>query len=62
MLRAYEDLGFKINDAMDDVRVPQHPIESHADALRILEEAKKQRPDVQWEVVGNGPYGVHQKH
>jgi hypothetical protein len=61
MLMAYEDLGFKIKDSTDDERVPVHPIDSLAHALQILEEAKKQRSDVQWEIVGNGPFGVHQK-
>lgn len=60
MLTAYEDCGLKIKDIpMEEIRVPLFPIENLDDAWRILAEARRQRPDVAWEIKGNGPYGVH---
>jgi hypothetical protein len=60
MLIAYEDGVFTIKDIpMEETRVPLHPIESLSDAQRILAEAKKQRPEIQWTIKGTGPYGVH---
>jgi hypothetical protein len=60
MLMAYEDLGFKIKDIpMEEARVPLCPIDGHAAAVRILEKAKIERPEVSWVIVGSGPYGVH---
>jgi len=59
MLMAYEDCGFKIKDIpTEETRVPLHPIENLADAQRILAEAQRQRPDIQWAIKGTGPYGV----
>jgi hypothetical protein len=61
MLMAYEDVGgFKIKDyPLEETRVPFRPIDSHDKALQILEWAKNERRDVQWKIVGNGPFGVH---
>jgi hypothetical protein len=63
MLMAFDDGGFKIKDVpMDDTRIPRLPIESQAQAVVILKWARDQQvPDVQWAIVGNGPYGVHAK-
>jgi hypothetical protein len=62
MLVAYEDLGFKIKDIPgDDARVPPHPIATHANAVQIRDAAMAERPDVRWEIVGNGPWGVYGK-
>jgi hypothetical protein len=63
MLMAFDDGGFKIKDVpTDDPTIPLFPIESHAQAGVILEWAGKQLiPDVQWAIVGEGPYGVHGK-
>jgi hypothetical protein len=61
MLMAIDDGGFKIKDVpTDDPSIPLFPIESHDQAVLILEWAKQQPvPDVQWGIVGEGPYGVH---
>jgi hypothetical protein len=60
MLMAYEDGGLRIKDIpMEETRVPLYPIESRSDAERILEEAKRQRPDLRWAIKGTGPYGIH---
>jgi hypothetical protein len=63
MLMAFDDGGFTIKDVpTDDPTIPLFPIESHAQAGVILEWAGKQQiPDVQWAIVGEGPYGVHGK-
>jgi hypothetical protein len=63
MLVAYEDRGvIQIKDApTEETRVPLHPIETHADAVRRRAGAMLQRPKVRWEIVGKGPYGVHGK-
>jgi hypothetical protein len=60
MLMAYEDCGFR-DIPTEETRVPLHPIESFSDAQRMLDEAKKQLPNVQWVIKGTGPYGVHGK-
>ena len=60
MLMAYDDRAFTIKDIpMEETRVPLHPIETRADAERILAEAMRQHPDVRWVIRGTGPYGVH---
>jgi hypothetical protein len=60
MLMAYEDLGLPIKDVpIEETRVPLHPIKSYSEAKWILAEAERQRPDIQWTIRGNGPYGVH---
>jgi hypothetical protein len=62
MLMAYEDLGFQIKDIpLEDPRVPPFPIETRADAAKILEKAKSQRPEILWMLEGNGPYRVREK-
>jgi hypothetical protein len=62
MLVAYEDLGLKIKDIPgDDTRVGPHPIATYEDAVRIRDEAVAERPEVRWEIVGKGPWGVHGK-
>jgi hypothetical protein len=59
MLVAYEDRGLQIKDIpAKEITVFQHPFASHTEALRILAEAEKQRPDVHWVIVGLGPWGV----
>lgn len=60
MWMAYEDLQFVIKDIpLQETRAPLYPISNHSDAQRILAEAQKRRPDIQWEIKGTGPYGVH---
>jgi hypothetical protein len=62
MLVAYEDLGLKIRDTPeDDTLVGPRPIATHEDAIRIRDEAVAERPEVRWEIVGKGPWGVHGK-
>lgn len=57
---AYEDCGFKIKDVpTEEIRVPLYPIGNLADAQRILAEAQRRRPEIQWAIKGIGPYGVH---
>jgi hypothetical protein len=59
MLVAYEDRGLHIEEIPPgDVGVFLHQIESLDEAKRILAEAIKQRPDVEWLIVGTGPWGV----
>jgi hypothetical protein len=59
MLVAYEDRGVQIKDIQrDDVDLLLHPIVSRDEAVRILAEAQRLRPDVQWVIVGLGPWGV----
>jgi hypothetical protein len=59
---AYDDGGFKIKDVPRDETILRFPVENQAQAALILEWAQKQRvPDVQWGIVGDGPYGVHGK-
>jgi hypothetical protein len=53
MLIAYEDRGFHIDEIPDgDIGVFLHPVESFDETKRILAEAFKRRPDVQWGVRG----------
>ena len=61
MLIAYEDFGqLLIKDIpMDETRIGPNPIDKQADAIRICGTATAKRPDVNWEIVGNGPWGVH---
>lgn len=63
MLMAYEDLRFQIKDIpTDDQRVPLYPIEKKPTAMRILAQARTERPDLNWNIEekakGNGPYRV----
>jgi hypothetical protein len=59
MLVAYDDSGLQIKVVpRDDIDVLLHPIASREEAVRILAEAKRQRPDAQWVIVGLGPWGV----
>jgi len=60
MLVAYEDSGLKIKDIpLDEARVGPKPIATPEDALRIRDQAVAQRPEVRWNIVGEGPWGVH---
>ena len=60
VLMAYDDCGFKIKDTpTEESRVSAHPIKNIGDAKRILAEAKRQRPEIQWAIKGTGPYGVY---
>ena len=59
MLVAYEDKGIHIKEIpVEDIKVFLHHVDNQDEAKRILAEAEKLRPDVQWLVVGNGPWGV----
>ncbi len=50
---------FEIKDtAYEDTGVPPLPIESYKMALQIMGRAIHDEPDVEWEIVGTGPYGV----
>lgn len=61
MLMAYEDGGFKINDATtEDARVDPYPIGSLGKAKQILAWAKKERPAAQWILEGKGPFRVRE--
>ena len=60
MLMAYEDGVFTIKDVpIEETRVPLHPMEKLADAQRIVAEAKKLHPEIQWTIKGTGPYGIY---
>jgi len=59
MLVAYEDRGLQIEEIPpEEIMTFEHPVADHDEALRILAEATKQRPDVQWLIVGLRPWGV----
>jgi hypothetical protein len=59
MLVAYEDRGLQIKEIpSSEIKIFRHPIASHAEAIQILDEAAKLRPDVHWVIVGLGPWGV----
>jgi hypothetical protein len=59
MLVAYEDRGFHIDEiSTGDIGAFLHRVVSLDEAKRILAEAAKRRPDVQWLIVGTGPWGV----
>ena len=59
MLVAYEDKGIRIEEIpLEDIKVFLHHVDTQDEAKRILAEATKLRPDVQWLVVGIGPWGV----
>jgi len=59
MLIAYEDRGFHIDEIpTGDIGIFLHRVESFDEAKRILAEARKRRPEVQWLIVGTGPWGV----
>lgn len=60
---AYYDLGLlQINDSPSkETRVPLRPTDSQREAVRILAEVTKKYPDIHWEIVGDGPWGVHEK-
>jgi|GEM_PF-6451098 len=63
MLVAYYDFGLlQIDDFLsDETRVPLRPTDSQREAVRILAEVTKKYPDTHWEIVGDGPWGVHEK-
>jgi hypothetical protein len=60
---AYYDLGvLQIkNFPSEETRVPLRPTDSQREAFRILAEVTKKYPDTHWEIVGDGPWGVHEK-
>jgi len=60
---AYYDLGsLHIKDfSSEETRVPLRPTASQRVAVRILVEVTKKYPDTHWEIVGDGPWGVHEK-
>jgi hypothetical protein len=59
---AYDDGGLKIRDyPMEEARVHWHSIQDRESAERILAWAKTERPDIVWVIIGNGPFGVHEK-
>lgn len=60
MLVAYEDRGkLRIEEIpKEETRMPVHPINLFESAIRILEKASQKRPDIQWTIVGGGPYSV----
>jgi hypothetical protein len=60
---AYYDLGvLQIkNFPSEETRVPLRPTDSQREALRILAKVTKKYPDTRWEIVGDGPWGVHEK-
>jgi hypothetical protein len=60
---AYYELGvLQIKDfPRKDTIVAHRPTESQHEAVRILSEVTKKYPDTQWEIVGDGPWGVHEK-
>ena len=59
MLIAYEDRGLQIEEIPAEAIITfEHGVAVHDEALRILAEATKRRPDVQWLIVGLGPWGV----
>lgn len=61
MLVAYEDGGLQIKDfPMEETRAPLRSIRSRSDAVRIRKWAMEQRPEIQWVIEGNGPYGVRE--
>jgi hypothetical protein len=54
--------AFEIKDiAQEDTGLPMLPIELYSEALAILGRAMHDEPDVEWEIVGSGPYGVFEK-
>jgi len=62
MLMAYDDGGFKIKDVpMEAARVPLCSIDDRSAAEQILVWAHEHRPGTQWVIVGDGPFGVHEK-
>jgi hypothetical protein len=59
MLVAYDDCGYKIKDfPTEEARVPLRSIESHSEAERIRLWAATQPHDVDWVIVGEGPFGA----
>ena len=60
---AYYDLGsLHIKDfSSEETRVPLRPTDSQRVAVRIPAEVTKKYPDTHWEIVGDGPWGVHEK-
>lgn len=59
MLVAFDDHGLRVEEIpAQEIMMFQHPIADHEEARRILDEAKKQHPEVQWVIVGSGPWGV----
>jgi hypothetical protein len=60
---AYYDLGsLRIKDfPSEETRIPLRPTNSQREAARILAEVTKKYPDTHWKIVGDGPWGVHEK-
>jgi hypothetical protein len=60
---AYYDFGLlNIRDCSNqETRVPIRPTESRHEVFRILAEVTRKYPDTHWEIVGDGPWGVHEK-
>jgi hypothetical protein len=60
---AYYDLGaLQIKDfPRKETIVPYRPTDSQHEAVRILHEVTMKYPDIHWEIVGHGPWGVHEK-
>jgi hypothetical protein len=59
MLVAYEAQGLHVDELpTENIKLFLHQIGTHDEAQRILAEAVERRPDVQWFIVGKGPWGV----
>jgi phosphoribosylpyrophosphate synthetase len=60
---AYYDFGLlNIRDfSNQETRVSIRPTESRHEVFRILAEVTRKYPDTHWEIVGDGPWGVHEK-
>jgi hypothetical protein len=59
MFVAYKNRELLISEIpAKDIKVFLHPIESRSDAIQILAEAARRRPDISWVIVGRGPWGV----
>ena len=62
MFVAYKNRELRINEIpAKDITVFLHPIATRAEAIQILAEAARQRPDICWVIVGRGPWGVAEK-
>jgi hypothetical protein len=62
MLMAYDDMGFKIKDfPTQERRVPNFPIDTLDKAKEIKTWASSERPEINWQIVGTGPYSVREK-
>jgi hypothetical protein len=60
---AYYELGvLQIKDFPGKETItPHRPTDSQYEAVRILLEVTKKYPDTHWEIVGDGPWRVHEK-